>query len=83
MVVPEALVSGCRVLMSDNVGASSISHKCAAVKSLRCSDEEWGQALIALVSLTDIEPFRFQAGKRSRGAIWMRCIAHKFGILPA
>ena len=63
MVVPEALVSGCRVLMSDNVGAASISHKCAAVKSLRCSDEEWGQALIALVSLTDIEPFRFQTWK--------------------
>ena len=60
MVVPEALVSGCRVLMSDNVGAASISHECAAVRSLECSDEEWGRALLALVSLRDVAPFRFQ-----------------------
>ena len=63
MVIPEALVSGCRVLMSDNVGAASISHECATVKSLACSDEEWGQALTALVSLTDVEPFKFQTWK--------------------
>ncbi|MDA8665231.1 glycosyltransferase [Litoricolaceae bacterium] len=63
MVVPEALVSGCRVLMSDNVGAASISHECATVKALACSDEEWGQALMALVGLKDVEPFRFQTWK--------------------
>lgn len=59
MVVPEALVAGCRVLMSDNVGAASISHECAIVVSLECSDQEWGQALLALVKLRDVEPFRF------------------------
>ena len=63
MVIPEALVSGCRVLMSDNVGAASFSYECATVKSLACSDEEWGQALMALVSLTDVEPFKFQTWK--------------------
>lgn len=63
MVVPEALAAGCRVLMSDNVGAASISHECVFIKSLECSDEEWGQALMALVSLTDVEPFRFQTWK--------------------
>jgi len=63
MVIPEALVSGCRVLMSDNVGAASISHECAKVQPLACSDEEWGQALMALVSLTDVLPFKFQTWK--------------------
>ena len=63
MVIPEALVSGCRVLMSDNVGAASISHECATVKSLACSDEEWVQALTALVGLKDVEPFKFQTWK--------------------
>jgi len=63
MVIPEALVSGCRVLMSDYVGAASISHECATVKSLACSDEEWGRALIALVGLKDVEPFKFQTWK--------------------
>ena len=60
MAIPEALVSGCRVLMSDNVGAASISHECATVKSLACSDEEWGQALMALAGLKDVELFKFQ-----------------------
>ena len=63
MVVAEALAAGCRVLMSDNVGAASISHECAIVKSLDCSDEAWGLALIALVCLKDVEPFRFQTWK--------------------
>jgi UDP-glucose:(heptosyl)LPS alpha-1,3-glucosyltransferase len=61
MVVPEALVSGCRVMMSDNVGAGSIDHKCAVVKSLECSDEEWCQSFTELISITDDRPFRFQS----------------------
>jgi UDP-glucose:(heptosyl)LPS alpha-1,3-glucosyltransferase len=61
MVVPEALVAGCRVLMSENVGAASISHECAIVMSLECSDQEWGQALLALVRLRDVELFRFHS----------------------
>ena len=63
MVVPEALVAGCRVLMSDKVGASCISHECATVKSLASSDQEWGKALMALVSPKDVEPFKFQTWK--------------------
>jgi len=33
------------------------------VQPLACSDEEWGQALMALVSLKDVEPFKFQTWK--------------------
>ncbi len=67
MVVPEALVSGCRVLMSDTVGASSISHGSAVAKSLGCSDEEWGQSLMDLAGIADVEPFRFQSWRDVAG----------------
>ncbi|MDC1076245.1 glycosyltransferase family 4 protein [Litorivicinus sp.] len=59
MVVPEALVAGCRVLLSENVGAASINHECAVVMSLECSDQEWGRALLDLVRPRVVQPFKF------------------------
>lgn len=61
MVVIEALAAGCRVLMSDRVGAAGINNPFALVKSLSASDEEWVVSLVELLNGSSASTFEFQS----------------------
>lgn len=51
MIVLEALASGCRVMASENVGATAFKHPAMYTRLLSDSDELWASSLIELLRL--------------------------------
>lgn len=59
MVVPEALIAGCRVLVSDQVGAKMLNHSFLLVRRLDDGVKAWAKAAADLISSQGKSDFEF------------------------
>ena len=72
MIVPEALSAGCRVLVSDNVGAALSKHLAMRIRSLEDSDELWASCFWSSQYSMGMSGGRSLIGKMLRSDICQR-----------